>query len=422
MSTKGDRENPRIWTEAAPIPGITGGARWDLIDAQTNPRVNQELVVPVFVELLPEVTKDLNGLIDFLAKASDQYSVPDHVADRLQSEAESPRDLTAPMLLTLLCRPDSVESNYWKVVAVGPPQARTFRRDGFVRGRAQPVKTGPLSSTPVVGIIDDSIGFLNTRFRHDDGTTRFRAMWIMHNDTLAGDPGPGIQWPLSGIELTEAHINQRLVSGQSEMALYRQINMGVFGPATRHGTAFHAGHGTHVLDLAAGADPGDPMASVPILGVQISPSSIGETSGAALDPDVMRALDWTVTRALQMPGRFPLVINISLGSLAGPQDGTGVVERWIASEIKRYHHFSGQAPVRVVIAIGNAHRARLCWHRARRCGLTGASCRMTRPKACWSCGPVRALGRRSALASNPLMAVQRCNWAGCRAQAACCSM
>lgn len=359
MSAKGERNEQRKWVTIEPDAGISGTARWDLLDAQANPRVKKELVVPVFVELLPKAARDLTGFIDFLARATDQYSVPEHTMDRLQTEAESPREGGLPMLLIFLSRPDSVENAFWTLLAVGSPQARTFHRDGFARGTPLRPKTGRMSKTPVVGIIDDSIGFLNHRFRRTNGTTRFRSLWIMHNDTLAGDPGPCIPLPFSGIELTEAHINTRLAWNRSEESLYRQVNSGIFSPASRHGTAFHTGHGTHVLDLAAGAGPGEPMSDVPILGVQISPSSIGETSGAVLNPDIVRGLDWVILRALQMPGRFPLIINISLGALAGPMDGTSWIEKQIAAAIQWYHHYSGHAPIRVVIAYGNAHRSRL---------------------------------------------------------------
>ncbi len=360
MSTKGDGEakNRRDWIKAAPIPGITGTARWDLIEARTNPRVKQELVVPIFVELIAETAKNLKRFIEYLAGATDQYSVPDHVMDRLQSEAKYQRD-DGHLLICLISRPDSVENDFWRVVSVGPPMARSFRREGFSRGKSHDAKRGKLSKTPVVGIIDDSIGFLHHRFRRSNGKTRFEGLWIMHNDVLAGNPGPHDPGPLFGIELTEDHINTRLASKTSEQALYREVNYGVFGPAIRHGTAFHAGHGTHVLDLAAGAEPGELMSKVPILGVQLSPASIGETSGAALDPDLKRGLDWIVTRALQMKGRFPLIINISLGSLAGPLDGTSDVEQEILSQMRRYDSMSGQAPIRVVIAFGNAHKTRL---------------------------------------------------------------
>ncbi|MGL4319541.1 MAG: S8 family serine peptidase [Paracoccaceae bacterium] len=360
MTKQGYDEKSAFWAPVEPTAGIPAEARWNLVEAQTNPRVKKELVVVVFAELSQKAVDNLEAFIEFVARSTDQYSLPDHIMDRLESEIDAGKEERGPLLITLLSRPESVESPYWRVVAVGPPQARIFRRDGFTRGKPLHVKTGCLSNTPVVGIIDDSIGFLHHRFRRTDRSTRFEALWLMHSDTLAGDPGPCTgPATLFGIELTKADINLRLASGHSEESLYRQVNNGIFGAGTRHGTAFHAGHGTHVLDLAAGAEPGEDMAEVPILGVQLSPSSIGETSGAALDPDVTRGLEWIVTRALQMPGRFPLVINLSLGSLAGPQNGTSLVETWIASLILRYHYFSGQAPIRVVVAYGNAWRARL---------------------------------------------------------------
>ncbi|MGL5012576.1 MAG: hypothetical protein ACRC6I_22130 [Paracoccaceae bacterium] len=360
MSTKGGYEEAPRWESTKPdFPGIPTEARWDVREADRNDRITKEFVVPIFVELVETSDQSVASLIEFLEKSTDLYSVPDYVMDQLASERVTRRD-GGPLTFMLLSRPDSVENRFWKVISAGPPQARIFRPDGFTRGKPITVKTGPLCQTPVVGIIDDSIAFLNHRFRHSDGTTRFRHLWIMHADTLAGDPGPfGGPPVLYGIELTQGDIDTRITSQRSEESLYRQINMGIFGAAVRHSTAFHAGHGSHVLDLATGADKGEDMADVPILGVQLSPSSIAETSGEALNWDVARALSWTVTRALQMPGRFPLVINLSLGSLAGPQDGTSLVERWIAFEIRRYHHFSGHAPIRVVIAYGNALRSRL---------------------------------------------------------------
>jgi hypothetical protein len=360
MTTKeqGD-EAPRWRGDERTLPNIPAEARWALIEAEQNSRLKKVLMVPVFAELATDRTPE--DLIRFLEEHPDQYDLPDHVMDRLAAEAaRKDRPADDPVVFTLLSLPDSVDSAFWTVIAVGPPQARALRPGGFTRGRPIAVKTGKLSKTPVMGIIDDSIGFLHHRFRKPDGLSRFQHLWLMHSDTLAGNPGPVSGPPvLFGVELTKGDIDTRLTSGRSEMALYRQVNSGIFGAASRHGTAFHAGHGSHVLDLACGATATEAMAEVPILGVQLSPNSIGETSGSLLDPDIVRGLDWIITRALQMPGRFPLIINLSLGALAGPQDGTSLVERWIRSEITRYHHFSGKAPIRIVVAYGNAWRARL---------------------------------------------------------------
>jgi hypothetical protein len=358
MSGKDEPNPPRRWDRVKLESDITGDARWDLNEARISPRRGPELVLPIFVELLPKATQNFAGFIRFLSGAPDQYIIADHVMDRLLSEPDTDRT-DGPYLISLASRPEAVATEFWRIISIGQPMVSNFRSERFADGPKRQVKTGRLSRTPVVGIIDDSIGFLHHRFRNAKGKTRFHRLWIMHKDMLAGNPAPCDPVPLLGIELSAAHINHRLALNQGETALYREVNNGVFGAAIRHGTAFHAGHGTHVLDLAAGAEAGDPMANVPILGVQLSPSSFGETSGAALDPDLMLGFEWIIEQAIAMKDRFPLVINLSLGALAGPLDGTGRVEQWMLAGMKRYDTATNHAPIRVVVAYGNAHRSRL---------------------------------------------------------------
>jgi Subtilase family len=374
MSTgdgKGEDKGKRgetYWNEVSAMPGITGNARWEVFQARDNKRIAPDFVVPVFVRLNLGADRGVADVIAFLNDRKDQYSLSDHEMDSLLTEAEFRRE-GADVLAVILCSPDAVEADAWTVLHVGPPQARGFRQDGSYFGRAMERQSGPLSCTPVMGIVDDGLAFLHHRFRKADGSTRFAALWIMHSGLLADDPGPfsGAS-VLFGIELTPADIDGRIASGRSEEALYRQVNNGVFGPVPRKSTSHHAAHGTHVLDLATGAGAAEDMAGVPILGVQLPPSSIGDTSGRRLDPDIALALRWIVTKALQRPERAPLVINLSLGALAGPQDGTGFLETVIAAEIARYHFYSRNAPIRVVIAYGNAWRSRLVARRRLRAG------------------------------------------------------
>ena len=348
-----------FWDTVPGLPGITGNARWELTEALRNERLKAELVVPAFVRLNLTADRSVADVIRFLARRKDQYSLSDHEMDNLVTEAAHPRE-EADILAVILCTADAVETEEWTVLHVGPPQARSFRPSGYYGGEVIARQSGDLSCIPVMGIVDDGIGFLHHRFRRTDGSTRFKGLWIMHSGLLADDPGPvsGAS-TLFGVTLTAADINARLTSGRSENALYRQVNNGIHGPVPHKSTSHHAAHGTHVLDLATGAQAGDPMADVPIWGVQLAPTSIGDTSGRRLDPDIVLALRWIVTRALQMPQRAALVINLSLGSLAGPQDGTGLVEIAIAAETARYHFYSRGAPIRVVVAYGNARRARL---------------------------------------------------------------
>jgi hypothetical protein len=365
MSTgevKGDgkgKDGDNFWNDIQATPGITGNARWELAQARDNERIAPGLVLPVFVRLNLNAKRSVADVIRFLAQRPDQYSLSDHEMDSLVTEAELPRE-GADVHAVILCLPEAVDTKEWTVLHVGPPQARSFRGSGAYGGQVLQRQSGPLSCTPVMAIVDDGIGFLHHRFRRADGTTRFKALWIMHSGLLADDPGPitGAS-TLFGVTLTDADINVRLAWGCSEEALYRQVNNGVYGPVSRKSTSHHAAHGTHVLDLATGAESGEDMADVPILGVQLAPTSIGDTSGRRLDPDIALALRWIVNKALRMPQRAPLIINISLGALAGPQDGTGFLETIIAAEIARYHFYSRDAPIRVAVAYGNAWRAKL---------------------------------------------------------------
>jgi Subtilase family len=354
-----DKRGENFWDDIQATPGITGNARWELAQATDNERIAPGLVLPVFVRLNLNAERSVADVIRFLAERPDLYSLSDHEMDSLVTEAELPRE-GADIHAVILCLPEAVDTKEWTVLHVGPPQSRSFRGNGAYGGQVLQRQSGPLSCTPVMAIVDDGIGFLHRRFRRADGTTRFKALWIMHSGLLADDPGPitGAS-TLFGVTLTAADINVRLASNRSEEALYRQVNNGVYGPVARKSSNYHAAHGTHVLDLATGAVPGDDMADVPILGVQLAPTSIGDTSGRRLDPDIALALRWIINKTLRMPQRAPLIINLSLGALAGPQDGTGFLETIIAAEIARYHFYSRNAPIRVVVAYGNAWRARL---------------------------------------------------------------
>jgi Subtilase family len=355
---KGKDEGGR-WDDGPTLPGITGNARWELTQALRNERVKAELVVPAFVRLNLEDGRTVADVVRFLAERKDVYSLSDHEMDSLVTEAETRRE-GAEILAVILCSPDAVEAKEWTVLHVGPPQARSYRQTGYYAGEAIARQSGPLSCTPVLGVVDDSIGFLHHRFRRADGSTRFQSLWLMHAGLLADDPSPATGGvTLFGIELTAADINARIAMVRTEEAQYRRLNNAVHGPVARKGTNHHVGHGTHVLDLACGALAGEAMADVPILGVQLSPGSIGDTSGRRLEPDIARALRLIVNRALRRKERAALVINLSLGALAGPQDGTSFLEIFIAAEIARYQFLSRNAPIRVVIAYGNAWRQRL---------------------------------------------------------------
>lgn len=218
----------------------------------------------------------------------------------------------------------------------------------------------------IVGIVDDAVPFLNARFRDGSGRTRFQAVWFPADPDPA-DPGPdGAAPDDSGADAGDRRVLRapeidRMIADGDEAAAYRSLNARLYRTSERRATNLARPHGAMVADLACGAEPGD-IDDVRILGVQLPPRAIGQSSGRQLEPFVTEALRWIVDEAIAVAEaagcRPPLVVNLSLGALAGPKDGTGFVERCLADEAARYRAATGGAPVRIVLSYGNSRRSR----------------------------------------------------------------
>jgi hypothetical protein len=207
-------------------------------------------------------------------------------------------------------------------------------------------------------VIDDGIGFLNARFRADPDHSRIRAVWLQAADALmSGDV-------VCGQVLTGPEIDAHLATAAPEAEVYAQVNRVLYPVTDAALTNRRVAHGTHVLDLAAGAAPfgDDPMRRVPILSVQLPPQSVRETAGRRMETYLVQGLRWLLAEVLrQAQGTDvpPLVINISLGSLAGPGDRHAFLADWMRHEVARHDRICGGAGLRLVIAYGNARLSRL---------------------------------------------------------------
>ncbi|WP_069300191.1 S8 family serine peptidase [Neptunicoccus sediminis] len=223
---------------------------------------------------------------------------------------------------------------------------------------------------PVVAVIDDAIGYLNARFTTGTAPqrkTRLAAIWLQCEDSITDTDGQiGIN---CGRVLQAGDIDALLAQGDrlDEPAEYSAMNKALYdrqispvwhGITAGGGSELASTHGTIVADIAAGADPldgADTLCACPMLAAQLPPQAVEDTSGATLQPYVLRALRWIIWQAdrLQVDGQHrPLVVNISLGVLAGSKDGTSLIERQIAAEVYRREARTGR-PMRVVFAFGN---------------------------------------------------------------------
>lgn len=223
-------------------------------------------------------------------------------------------------------------------------------------------------------IIDDQIGFLNSRFRRRSGPAG-RGVTRIDRLALMGQPGftkskyaqVGVANPFD----IDALINGHTWEHEGYEAAYpggvrfdppADYKTDMEDPRFRRPFAFQAGHGTHVMDLAAGFPIEDNRQDRPIFAVQLPRLAAAETSGARLDLFVLlaviRILDWadTTYSVGGQPQPVPVVINISYGFLAGPKDGSGFLESEIARRLAwRSKH---TAPSYAVIPAGNGFRDR----------------------------------------------------------------
>jgi len=116
------------------------------------------------------------------------------------------------------------------------------------------------------------------------------------------------------------------------------------------------------MDIACGLDPRDPSidwtTSPYLIGVQLPHWATAETSGGWLTPVVLDALIYILDRADKVAARdgttsLPVVVNLSYGKIAGPHDGTELLESAIDQLIA-----SRPTPLRVVLPAGNHYLAR----------------------------------------------------------------
>jgi Subtilase family len=316
--------------------------------------------VPVLFELAPKPGTTLLQAID-ATLAIPGLRISRHERDLLETERKHAKADGTLKVRSVVFWPraglGSLPDN-WTVLQVGPPLSLP-EDTGTVSGTDLCALGGDLDpEVPVVAVIDDGIGFLNARFRKAQRKTRFLGVWLQ-----AAERGGSSGDVLCGTVLSTAEIDAHLGSGQDEALVYRMINRKLFTAMDRVATDQRVAHGTHVLDLAAGADPwaGQGMSKVPVLAVQLPPSSIRDTSGRRSETHLIQGLRWILAEVLRQANHRNaprVVVNISLGTLAGPGDKSAFLADWFIHEVARFKRLTGK-DLRLVLAYGNARLWRL---------------------------------------------------------------
>ena len=215
-----------------------------------------------------------------------------------------------------------------------------------------------------MGVIDDGLAFAHERFRTSDDppSTRIEYFW---NQDDRHHVTPGLCY---GQELHKADIDglmRQCVHGGlvDEDAVYELA--GYVDVRKRWA------HGTEVMDLACGEPlhgyrrgraseegrPAEPVRHPRIICVQFKTPgrTIRDTSGLWFAVYALDALRYVLRRAHDAAnGRsYSVVINLSYGYIAGPHDGSSIIERAIDELIKASHD-----QLSVVVPAGNSNLAR----------------------------------------------------------------
>lgn len=200
----------------------------------------------------------------------------------------------------------------------------------------------------VLGVVDDGCCLAHERFRPDN-RTRFAYVWDQSRDdspssawrTPAGTPyGAELSW-----REIDALLERHPQLGEvDERKFYAALGRPRWGSEGRR-------HGAGILHTLVDGDDQSSVPPRPIVFVQMPDSTVADTSGGSLGFHVVDGARYIVRRAKEIAqaarcARWSATVNLSVGSLSGPHDGTTIAEMALAE-------IAGEAGVDVVVAAGN---------------------------------------------------------------------
>lgn len=270
----------------------------------------------------------------------------------------------------------------FEIVSLGRRIVAPVKLSRILRPRRDPLPP-EMADKPLVAVIDDGIGFLNARFRRKVAAsgggmadrTRFHAVWLQAYNTVPLPPF----YTLKGRVLYRAEIDAILADAArlDEGGTYRTLGAPLLEPGAHRSLEFGFSHGTHIADVAAGADPaaGDPVSDWPMIAIQLPPQAVNNTAGQQLERFIIRGVDFVLGEARALGGGAPVVINVSFATFAGPKDGTKRIEARIARLLAAFEAATGRC-ARVVYAFGNGWRGQQLARFRVGCGETAVDLRV----------------------------------------------
>ncbi len=258
---------------------------------------------------------------------------------------------------------------------------------GHSKGIAPPQSTGAayqadaqaetLLSGKVLGLIDDSLALAHANFLHE-GEARTRYFWRQDAKGMGRTPqalGYGHELTAADINAAmQAHVYNGLVD---ESAVYVALGLSTLGKKMRkqqhffHALDTSVSHGSHVMDLAAGprtllaqvsnlppgfdappswAAANDDASRAPLVAVQLDYDTVRDTSGGSMNVHVLDGLMYILSRCAD---DARVTVNVSFGTLAGPHDGTSLLEAAMDELIALLN-----GRLQIALAAGNSYQLR----------------------------------------------------------------
>lgn len=262
---------------------------------------------------------------------------------------------------------------------------RFLKTAGVAPKTAKPLDAKPESTNDslphardrvIMAVIDDGIAFAHERFRSDAFDSRIDFLWLQGADHDGANSDVPFGRELGREQIEDLfHDHRRGKSGSllDEDGVYRAAGAMDMGTGALQSLARRAGHGTAIVDLAAGFAAGTDtrdrtFRSLPermginpeaydLALVTLPQSVTADTSGTFTEIFIIialvRLLDHIEQRSLRDGQDYPVIVNLSFGLTAGPKDGSSLLDRFI-DQINVTRGFD-RAPVSIVIPAGN-HR------------------------------------------------------------------